>query len=782
MQRRLQMAFVLAVWVVFATAPPAFGWGNGPDCGRGFGTHDWVLTEAVRLAGDPKWLKRSVALAASDDPDTAIRDHYFHVYDVWGSSYGDSPKKVASLYVLAARAHRSRNYNAASRYVGLLSHYYSDTCEPLHTDETTAGVLIRLAYEQDVDERTNAVGKNRSWIRADGLRKVTDVAAKTRSAAAFAHRRYWSLVSHYSAAGFDAMVDSVTRATLNRAANDLADIIWSLPGAPAKGGAAVVAPPTSRVPTTATVAGVVRDGCGPVAGAVVRAQATEYVALTDWLGCFSLKLPQDATGTLSAWAPGYFIESGGPIVPGTLGIAVTLRRIAATDDACYRWISVVATGGAGEGSACANCHSAVGTGLDLDLPVDQWRRDAHSRSAVNPRFLTMYAGTDLAGNQSPLTRYVQTRDYGRIPLLPDPTKPYYGPGYRLDFPTTSGNCATCHVPVAALDDPYGIDVREVTGVATEGAACDFCHKVWDVRLDPKTRLPAPGLPGVLSFDIRRPSGGHQLFTGPFDDVAPGDDTYSPLQLRSDFCAPCHRGVFWGVVVYDSYGEWLASPYSHPKTGRTCQDCHMPRTGESCFALPTKGGRLRDPDTLRSHAMPGAADVALLGNAVTMTVAPKRENGEVVIDVSIVNDRTGHHVPTDSPLRQMLLLVKALDATGMPLVQTGGPSLPEWAGVGEPARGYYAGLPGKAYAKVLEELWTRVTPTAAYWKQTRLVSDNRIPAFGRDDTTYRFAEPASGAVRIEVQLLFRRAFRELADQKGWTDEDIMMEEYATTLGP
>ncbi len=77
----------------------------------------------------------------------------------------------------------------------------------------------------------------------------------------------------------------------------------------------------------------------------------------------------------------------------------------------------------------------------------------------------MYAGTDLAGNQSPLTRYAQTRDYGRIPLRPDPSKPYFGPGYRLDFPATSGNCATCHVPVAAANDPFGIDVRTVTGVA-----------------------------------------------------------------------------------------------------------------------------------------------------------------------------------------------------------------------------------------------------------------------------------------------------------------------------
>ncbi len=107
-------------------------------------------------------------------------------------------------------------------------------------------------------------------------------------------------------------------------------------------------------------------------------------------------------------------------------------------------------------------------------------------------------------------------------------------------------------------------------------------------------------------------------------------------------------------------------------------------------------------------------------------------------------------------------------------------MPDWGGQGDPAEGYYAGQPGTAFAKVLEELWTRVTPTGAYWKQTRLVSDNRIPAFGRNDTTYRFAEPQSGEVRVHVRLLFRRAFIELADQKGWKDPDIVMAEYTKVL--
>jgi hypothetical protein len=65
-----------------------------------------------------------------------------------------------------------------------------------------------------------------------------------------------------------------------------------------------------------------------------------------------------------------------------------------------------------------------------------------------------------------------------------------------------------------------------------------------------------------------------------------------------------------------------------------------------------------------------------------------------------------------------------------------------------------------------ELWTEIMPTGAYWNPTRVVSDNRIPAFGSDASVFVLAAPADGPARIEVRLLFRRAFIELMDQKGW----------------
>ena len=104
----------------------------------------------------------------------------------------------------------------------------------------------------------------------------------------------------------------------------------------------------------------------------------------------------------------------------------------------------------------------------------------------------------------------------------------------------------------------------------------------------------------------------------------------------------------------------------------------------------------------------------------------------------------------------------------------GPVLPDWTGVGDPAQGYFAGLPGKSYAKILRETWTGVIPSGAYWKPTHIESDNRLAAFETDSSRYEFVKPPQGTVDIVVDLWFRRAFIELMDQKSWDTPDILME--------
>jgi len=522
-------------------------------------------------------------------------------------------------------------------------------------------------------------------------------------------------------------------------------------------------------PPTGTISGVVQDDDGPVAGAVVRVRATDLSTTADADGCFVLgELAPGQAVDLTAWAPGYFISGGQLYLPGAEDVVLSLEAHAGEDDAGYAWLSAYAD--AGEAGNCENCHAGDGT-----LPFDEWVTDAHSQSAVNPRFLTMYMGTDTAGNASPSTTYAFLRDYGRFPLRPDTSKSYYGPGYQLDFPATAGNCAACHAPAAAIDAPYSTDPSQVTGVGTEGVACDFCHKVSDIRLDPDTGLPYANMPGVLSFEYRRPSEDHQFFSGPYDDVGfeGSEDTFVPLQTESQYCAACHFGSFWNVTVYNSFGEWLDSPYSDPETGKTCQDCHMPPVGVTQVADHEQSME-RDPATIFSHQMPGAADEELLQNTAKLGLHAERDSGQIVVTVDVTNTKVGHHIPTDSPLRQILVVVTATDAQNDALPLAEGPVLPDWAGD-------LQGMPGVYFAKILQEIWTEAMPTGAYWNPTRVVEDTRLAAFETNISTYTFDTPDEvGSITVEARLIFRRAFYDLMQQKGWDVPDILMEQEQLTI--
>ena len=524
------------------------------------------------------------------------------------------------------------------------------------------------------------------------------------------------------------------------------------------------------------IKGIVRNENNTISGALVRIQTTERSALTETNGKFELAVPGTINGPvkITAWAKGYYI--GGPVeaLPGKKEVTISLHRHSKWDNLEYQWLPSSQSTGPGENQGCSECHLRGDAAKGPMLPVDEWLKDAHSQSAVNPLFLTLHSGKDISGRRSPSTRYRYTPENKLFQLPPDVKEPDYGPGYSLDNPNNPGNCGACHIPVAAVNTPFNVRPAWVKGIGTEGINCDFCHKIWDVHLDPVSGLPSPDKPGVLSYEFRRPFNGHQFFSGPLDDIAPGEDTYSDLQKSSRFCAPCHYGVFEGTVIYNSFGEWLRSPYSNKKTGKTCQDCHMPNSGSQFFAHPEKGGLKRDPDTIVSHRMPGTRDRDLLKNAVSLTLEAEKLPNEIRVRTNVVNDLTGHHVPTDSPLRHLILVVRAYDSDASELALKEGPVLPDWCGYGDQEKGCYAGLPGKVYIKLLEEIWTGISPTSAYWRPTRVVMDNRLGAFESDNGEFIFSSPDSGDMHVEAILIYRRAFKKLLEQKGLNEPDIIME--------
>ena len=491
-----------------------------------------------------------------------------------------------------------------------------------------------------------------------------------------------------------------------------------------------------------TVSGVVVDADGPVEGATVRIQATTNATTSAADGAFTLGgLTEGITVTVSAWKHTYYCAKVEGVVPPANDITLTLRHYQTDDNPDYDWELPITDDP--EHTSCAHCKLGV---------TEIWLENAHAGAGTNPRFLSMYNGTDADGN----------------PGVP--------PGFVQDFPGTTGNCATCHAPGAAIDAPFTTDMNTLTGANTFGVHCDFCHKVADLYLNPATGLPYENAPGVLSMDVRRPypeSERFQLFFGTFDDDnVPEEDTYLPLIETSQFCAPCHQFSMWGTPIYQSFKEWLESPY--PQMGVECQICHMPPDGVMTNVAPGFGGVERDPMTIHAHTQPGAADVELLQNTVSMTISARQVVDSLRVSVTITNTGAGHHVPTDHPARNMILLVRATDDQERELAQVAGPTVPYWGGVG-PDPDDYAGWPGKGYAKVLRDVVSGEAPVASYWKQALIQSDNRLAAFEADTTTYDFPVPEGGGnVEVEAKLIFRRAFKSLAEAKGWEMEDIVME--------
>jgi hypothetical protein len=499
-------------------------------------------------------------------------------------------------------------------------------------------------------------------------------------------------------------------------------------------GAAAWVMASATAQTDASVQGWVLDEDGEVAGARVRVRATDNLTHTDAVGAFRLVGLEENQGVeIAAWADGYYVASTF-VTPTVSGITLTLRRYHTVDHPEYTWVSPI-TGTSD--TACGNCHPMI-------LP--QWTHNAHGGAIVNPRFYSLYNGTDLSGTVE------------------------IAPGYALDFPGTAGNCASCHAPGAGVDGYLTTDMNAVRGVITAGIHCDYCHKVGGVYIDPTDGSVYPNAPGAVSQRVLRPPPGDQIFFGPYDDIH-DPDTYLPAISESRFCAPCHQFSFWGTPIYASYEEWLDSPYADQ--GVTCQACHMPPNGDRYFALPEVGGLEHPAEVIPSHLQRGTGDVDLLRETLSSRVAARQNLGRLAVTVTLTNTGAGHHVPTDHPGRHMILTVHAQNG-GQALPLADGPRVPDWGG-GQ------AGVPGKAYARVLQDLASGEAPVVSYWRPTIIASDNRIPALRDDVSTYEFTLPEEGGTfTVTVEVWFRRVYADLMEEKSWEVGDILMLEGQATV--
>ena len=133
------------------------------------------------------------------------------------------------------------------------------------------------------------------------------------------------------------------------------------------------------------VTGTVVDKNGPVEGAVVRVRATDNQTLSADDGAFILRgITATTPISVTAWITGHYVF-GVTTAPGEEPVTLTLNAYHTTDNPRYEIKSA---------EECGVCHSNVG----------EWEADAHAQSAINPRFLTIYQGTDVLGNRTVIER------------------------------------------------------------------------------------------------------------------------------------------------------------------------------------------------------------------------------------------------------------------------------------------------------------------------------------------------------------------------------------------
>jgi len=483
-------------------------------------------------------------------------------------------------------------------------------------------------------------------------------------------------------------------------------------------------------PQHCIISGQIFDENGPASSATVKVRASSNEVQSDRDGRFVLEgVPCDVRLDVSGWKYEYYCAAVEVLTP-TTSVVLSLDPITPVDNEEYEWVPPIPSVSDHQFN-CMKC---------LTPPFQQWSANFHARSASNAIFQTLYTGADVGGN------------------------PGVGLGYKLDFPETAGSCALCHAPSEALKSPYDSDMANLSPLGQQGVFCDFCHKIIDVDLS------NPGtVYGINAIELRRPFPDRWIVLGPIKDAG-RISTFLPLMKRSEICAPCHACEFWGVPTYTSFPEWEASEYK--EMGIQCQACHYRPDGITKNFAPLSHARERDPDTIPSHLIMGEDSISLHYESAILSIAASKEpDNRLVATVEVFNAFAGHHLPTGRPIRNIILLVNAFDRDGNELEFVGEQVVLGYGGTGGGPRDF-AGRPGKMFAKILvDQLGNHPAPS---WRQTMILSDTRIPALQSDFSTYEFRLPvAANTATVDARLIYRKVFKDVADEKGLQLEDILM---------
>jgi len=240
--RRRPIAVLLATLAMLAAVVPAAAWSNGPSAGgvtgNGYGTHDWVIDQAVKVFGGhvPSWFEASTARLASDDPDTVFWRTNEHVFMEpttavpWPYGRG-AVYLIAEYYDKAIYQVKAGNGHQASIYIGWRAHYWADVFQPYHSAyAATTKASAHAKYEALVDDRMRTSSGAPDWQTSDRTPDpVANIRTRAIDAAAYSRAYFKELDGELAkSSSLTARASVITGYLMKKASRELADIIYSI--------------------------------------------------------------------------------------------------------------------------------------------------------------------------------------------------------------------------------------------------------------------------------------------------------------------------------------------------------------------------------------------------------------------------------------------------------------------------------------------------------------------------------------------------------------------------
>ena len=140
-------------------------------------------------------------LVGATDPDMRIRDYHNQIMHVEDGFWGGATRVAHQWYIRLQRHLESGKYAEAAQAAGILSHYFTDPLQPLHTGSSDQEALVHRPMEQSIYQSYDII---RQLWKDDTLRVVFQLGSgpgwlddAMKQGATYAHKKYNLLVNSY---------------------------------------------------------------------------------------------------------------------------------------------------------------------------------------------------------------------------------------------------------------------------------------------------------------------------------------------------------------------------------------------------------------------------------------------------------------------------------------------------------------------------------------------------------------------------------------------------------